>query len=465
MRVKPQSRLTLVFILITVFLDIVGLGIIIPVLPNLILELTGETVTNAAVIGGYLIFVYASMQFFFSPILGNLSDRWGRRPILLLSLVGLSADYLLMAWAPTLAWLFVGRVLSGICGAAIGTATAYVADITPKEKRSQRFGLIGAAFGLGFIVGPFIGGELGEFGPRAPFYVAAFVAAANVVFGFFVLPESLSKFRRRRFNLKRANPLGAIMAFRQTPIVIILLGALFLFALAGQTYPNVWNFFTIKQFDWSPSQVGRSLGIFGVLFAFSQAVLIGPSIKYLGVGRTVLLGMGLAMVAFIGVSLVESVTMLWVFLVIGSFSGIAVPAINGLLANNVKKNQQGELQGAVNATNSLTAIIAPVAATQLFAYFTTPEAPVFFPGVPFFAAGILIGLSAMTFLYAGWRYRQEQKPYREDRKPPAMTPPVGQAVNPPDPDNPDGDYERNSGNGENDNNNQNGNNDKPPSGQ
>src|SRR5690606_24887744 len=356
MRVSPQSRLTLVFILITVFLDIVGLGIILPVLPGLILELTGESVTNAAVIGGYLVFVYATMQFLFSPILGNLSDRWGRRPILLLSLVGLSLDYLIMAWAPTLVWLFVGRVLSGICGAAMGTATAYVADITPKEKRSQRFGLIGAAFGLGFIVGPVIGGELGEFGPRAPFYLAAAVAAANVVFGFFVLPESLSKFRRRRFDWRRANPVGAILAFRHAPVIFVLLGALFLFSLAGQTYPNVWNFFTIEQFGLTPSQVGRSLGIFGVLFAISQAPPVGFSTRYIGVTATVVIGLSLAVVAFVGVSFIHTELGLWTFLVIGSFSGIAAPALTGLLANNARPNQQGELQGAVNASNSLTAI-------------------------------------------------------------------------------------------------------------
>jgi MFS transporter, DHA1 family, tetracycline resistance protein len=434
MRVNPQSRLTLVFILVTVFLDMVGLGIIIPVLPGLILELTdGDVVANAAVIGGYLVFVYASMQFIFAPILGNLSDRWGRRPILLLSLVGLSIDYLIMAWAPTLLWLFIGRVLSGICGAAMGTATAYVADITPKHKRSQRFGLIGAAFGLGFIVGPVIGGELGEFGPRAPFYVAAAVAAANVVFGFFVLPESLSKFRRRRFDFKRANPFGAIMAFRHTPVVIILLGALFLFALAGQTYPNVWNFFTIEEFDWGPSQVGRSLGVFGILFALSQAVLVGPSVKYLGAGKTVLLGMSLAIIAFIGVSLIHTELGLWTFLVIGALSGIAVPALNGLLANNVKDNQQGELQGAVNATNSLTAIIAPVAATQLFAFFTTsPAAPFYFPGAPFFVAGLFIIGSAALFIYAGYRHQLGKQTYDDERKRPIMTPPTGQAAVPPD---------------------------------
>ncbi|WP_157970204.1 TCR/Tet family MFS transporter [Pelagibacterium sediminicola] len=451
MRVNPQSRLTLVFILITVFLDIVGLGIILPVLPGLILELTdGDNVANAAVIGGYLVFVYASMQFLFSPILGNLSDRWGRRPVLLLSLVGLSIDYFLMAWAPTLAWLFVGRVLSGICGAAMGTATAYVADITPKEKRSQRFGLIGAAFGLGLIVGPVIGGELGEFGPRAPFYLAATLAATNVVFGFFVLPESLSKFRRRRFDLKRANPFGAILAFRHTPIVLVLLGALFLFALAGQTYPNVWNFYTIRQFDWSPSQVGRSLGVFGILFALSQAVLVGPAIRYFGVAATILAGLALAVFAFIGVSLIDTELGLWFFLVVGSFSAVAAPSLTGLLSNNVKANQQGELQGAVNATNSLTAIIAPVGATQLFSFFTSETAPTYFPGAPFFAAGLMVAGSALLFIFAALRFTIWQTPEEKAGKPLVPPPlPSGQAFNRPDtedmPDNGNGNDENGNG--------------------
>ncbi|HWJ87146.1 MAG TPA: TCR/Tet family MFS transporter [Pelagibacterium sp.] len=433
MPVKPQSRLTLVFILITVFLDIVGLGIILPVLPNLIIELTHETVTNAAVTGGYLVFVYALMQFLFSPILGNLSDRWGRRPILLLSLVGLSLDYLIMALAPTLLWLFVGRVLSGICGAAMGTATAYVSDITPREDRSQRFGLIGAAFGLGLIVGPVIGGELGEFGPRAPFFLAAALAAANVVFGFFVLPESLSKFRRRRFDWRRANPLGAILAFRHTPVIFLLLGVLFLFSLAGQTYPNVWNFFTIEQFDWGPSQVGRSLAIFGILFALSQALLVGFATRHLGVTATVIIGLTLAVIAFVGVSLIHTELGLWTFLVIGAFSGIAAPALTGLLANNARSNQQGELQGAVNAVNSLTAIIAPLAATQLFSFFTTnPLRPITFPGMPFFAAGLLVAGAIALFIIAALRFNITRQPYDAARKKPRFTQPTGQAVSQPD---------------------------------
>lgn len=437
MRVNPNSKLTLSFILITVFLDMVGLGLILPVLPGLITDLTGSTVTNAAVIGGYLVFVYASMQFLFSPILGNLSDRWGRRPILLISLAGLALDYLIMGLAASLAWLFVGRVLSGICGAAMGTATAYIADITPREKRPERFGLIGAAFGLGFIVGPVIGGELGEFGPRAPFFAAAVLALANFLFGMFVLPESLSPRRRRRFRLKRANPLGAILSFRENPVVLVLLGALFLFALAAQTYPNVWNFYTIEEFGWSPSQVGRSLAIFAVIFAIAQAVLIRYATRYLGTRGTIFLGMTLAAVALIAVGFVHTELLLWIFLVIGGLAGIAVPALNGLLANNVRDNQQGEMQGAVNATNSLTAIIAPVAATQLFAFFTSEGAPFYFPGAPFFTAGLMVACAALLFLYAATKF--DLRPDLGQKTPPRMTPPVGQAVNPPDSEEFDGD--------------------------
>ena len=383
----------------------VGLGIILPVLPQLILELTGESIARSAVVGGYLVFVYAFLQFIFSPVLGNLSDRYGRRPILLLSLLGLTADYLLMGFAPTIGWLFLGRALAGISGAAVATATAYIADITPPEKRSQRFGLIGAAFGLGFIIGPVIGGELGEFSPRAPFYLAAALAFANFLFGAFILPESLGIRKRRRFNIKRANPMGAVLAFKPYPTILWLLGALFLFSLASQTYPAIWNFFTIERFDWTPSQIGRSLAVFGLLFALVQAVLIGRVIRRFGESTTVLFGMLAAAVAFFGTSFIDTPFGLYGFLVIGAFSGLAAPAINGLLSRQIPDNAQGELQGAVTATNSLTAIIAPLAATQLFSFFTTsPKAPGYFPGVSFFGAGILVIFSFFVFFYTVKRF-------------------------------------------------------------
>lgn len=400
-----NSRLALSFILITILLDMVGLGIILPVLPQLILELTGDTIARSAVIGGYLVVVYALLQFIFSPVLGNLSDRFGRRPILLLSLVGLTIDYLIMGFAPTLGWLFIGRAMAGISGAAVATATAYIADITPPEKRSQRFGLIGAAFGLGFIIGPVIGGELGEISSRAPFYAAAGLAFANLLFGYFILPESLGMRKRRRFDIKRANPLGAILAFKPYPAIIWLLGALFLFSLASQTYPSVWNFFTIERFDWSPSQIGRSLAVFGFLFALVQGILIGPVIKRFGESSTVILGMLAGAVAFFGTSFIHTPVGLYGYLLVGAFSGLAAPAINGLLSRQIPDNAQGELQGAVNATNSLTAIIGPFAATQLFSHFTnSPDSPGYFPGVSFFAAGILVIFSFFVFIYTVKRF-------------------------------------------------------------
>lgn len=432
MPVAKNSKLPLVFILITILLDMIGLGIILPVLPGLILELTGDTVGRSAVIGGYLVFVYALMQFIFSPILGNLSDRFGRRPVLLLSLLGLTFDYLLMGFAPTLAWLFLGRLLAGISGAAVSTATAYIADITPPEKRSQRFGLIGAAFGLGFIIGPVIGGELGEISPRAPFYVAAGLAFANLVFGYFILPESLVMRNRRRFDIKRANPFGAILAFRKYPSIIWLLGGLFLFALAGQTYPAVFNFFTIERFDWTSSQIGRSLAVFGILFALVQGFLIGRVIKAFGESVTVMLGMLAGAVAFFGTAFIHTPVGLYGFLVVGAFSGLAGPAINGLMSQQIPANSQGELQGAVNAANSLTAIIGPLAATQLFSYFTaSPNAPGYFPGVSFFAAGVLVTLSACVFIYASWRFGLRRDPKNaRDRHAPDMAMP-GEIATPP----------------------------------
>lgn len=433
MAVSPNSRLTLICILVTILLDMVGLGIIVPVLPELIEQVTGGSVANAAVIGGYLVFVYALMQFVFSPVLGNLSDRFGRRPILLLSLLGLTVDYLLMGFAPVVAFLYLGRILSGISGAAVATATAYIADITPPDKRAQRFGLIGAAFGLGFIIGPVVGGELGEYGPRVPFYAAAGLAFANFLFGLFVLPESLPKERRRPFNIRRANPFGAVLALRQYPVVIWLLFSLFLLSLASQAFPSVWNFFTIEVIGFSSSQIGRALGAFGIGFAVSQAFLIAPLVKRVGEWTTVLIGLAAAVIAFTGTAFVHTQFGLYGFLMFGALTGLAAPAINGLLSRQVPDNGQGELQGAVNAANSLAAIIGPLAATQLFAYFTKADKtdPGYFPGAPFIGAAVLIVLSAIVFVYTAKRYDlMHRKPVAHHARTPDMAPP-GQQATPP----------------------------------
>lgn len=434
MAVKKESPLTLICILITILLDMVGVGIIVPVLPELIEELTGGSVAQAAVIGGWLVFVYAFMQFIFSPVLGNLSDRFGRRPVLLASLLGLTFDYLMMGFAPFVWYLFIGRVVSGIAGAAVATATAYMADITAPHKRTQRFGLIGAAFGLGFIIGPVVGGELGEFGPKVPFYAAAALAFANFLFGVFVLPESLHHSKRRPFELHRANPFGAVMSLRKYPVVLWLLGSLFLFVLAAQAYPSVYNYFTIEVFHFTSSQIGRSLGAFGIGFALCQAFVVGPVVKRVGETPVVIFGMLAAVVAFTGIAFIHTTFWLYVYIVIGAMSGLAAPAINGILSRQVPDNNQGELQGAVNAANSLATIIGPLAATQIFAYFTHAEdSPGYFPGAPFIGASILIVGAVGFFIYVALRYDLMHRPSVATRpKVPDIAPP-GQ-INIPNPD-------------------------------
>jgi DHA1 family tetracycline resistance protein-like MFS transporter len=425
MQAATRSRLTLTCILITVLLDMIGVGIIVPVLPELLESLTGGSVANAAVIGGYLVFAYAFMQFVFSPVLGNLSDRFGRRPILLASLLGLTFDYLMMSIAPFVWYLFIGRIIAGIAGAALATATAYMADITPPHKRTHRFGLIGAAFGLGFIIGPVVGGELGEFGPRVPFYAAAGLAFANFLFGLFVLPESLPRASRRKFDLRRANPLGAVMALKKYPAVLWLLAVLFFFQLAAQALPTVFSYFTVEMFNFSSSLIGRTLGAFGLGFAISQAVVAGPLSKGIGEPAVAMIGLFAAVVAFAAVGLSTDTYMLYLSIMIGAVSGLAPPAINGVLSRQVPDNSQGELQGAVNAASSLATIIGPLAATQIFSYYTTtPGSPGYFPGAPFIAASVSVAVALLIFALAAWRFELRTRPSIADHPhTPEMAPP------------------------------------------
>jgi DHA1 family tetracycline resistance protein-like MFS transporter len=411
MQAATRSRLTLTCILVTILLDMIGVGIIVPVLPELLEDLTGGSVANAAVIGGYLVFTYAFMQFVFSPVLGNLSDRYGRRPVLLLSLLGLTFDYLMMSIAPVVWYLFIGRIIAGIAGAALATATAYMADITPPHKRTHRFGLIGAAFGLGFIIGPVVGGELGEFGPRVPFYAAAALAFANFLFGLFVLPESLPKASRRKFDIRRANPLGAVIGLKKYPSVLWLLAVLFFFQLAAQALPTVFSYFTVEMFNFSTSTIGRTLGAFGLGFAISQAVIAGPLSRGIGEPAVAMMGLFAAIVAFAGVAFSADVYMLYLFIMVGAVSGLAPPSINGVLSRQVPDNSQGELQGAVNAASSLATIIGPLAATQIFSYYTTtPGAPGYFPGAPFIAASVSVAVALVIFAIAAWRFELSHRP-------------------------------------------------------
>ncbi len=432
MQTATRSRLTLTCILVTILLDMIGVGIIVPVLPELLEDLTGGSVANAAVIGGYLVFTYAFMQFVFSPVLGNLSDRFGRRPVLLCSLLGLTFDYLMMSIAPVVWYLFIGRVIAGIAGAAVATATAYMADITPPHKRTQRFGLIGAAFGLGFIIGPVIGGELGEFGARVPFYAAAGLAFANFLFGLLVLPESLPRPLRRKFDIRRANPFGAVVALRQYPVVLWLLGVLFAFSLAAQALPTVFSYFTVEVFRFTSSNIGRALGAFGIGFAICQAFIVGPLVKRVGEPPVAILGLLAAASAFVGVAFTNEVFYLYVFIMIGAVSGLAAPAINGILSRQVPDNTQGELQGAVNAANSLATIIGPLAATQIFSFFTTAsDSPGYFPGAPFLAAAMAVAAALVIFAIAAWRYELGHRPSIANHPHVPDMPPPGQVRVPP----------------------------------
>jgi len=393
------------FIFITLLLDVTGIGIIIPVMPSLIMELTGEGLSAASKYGGWLIFAYAFFQFIFSPIVGALSDKFGRRPVLLVSLFGFGLDYILLALAPDLWWLFVGRVISGIMGASFTTGAAYIADVSPPEKRAANFGLIGAAFGLGFIVGPVIGGLLGEFGPRVPFYAAAVLSLLNWLYGFLILPESLPLDKRREFSWKRANPIGSLKNLKRYPILAGLIFAMFFVYIASHAVQSTWAYFTMYRFDWGEAEVGYSLGFVGVLSALVQGLLIRWLIPKIGQNAAVYIGMILYAIGLVLFSMAGEGWMVYPYMVVYCLGGIAGPALQGIMSNQVPSNEQGELQGALTSMMSLTSIIGPPVMTGLFAFFTGPEAPIELPGAPMMlgAALVLIGL------FLSWRVLSKMK--------------------------------------------------------
>jgi MFS transporter, DHA1 family, tetracycline resistance protein len=386
---RTPGRNALAFIFITVLVDMIGLGIIIPVLPQLIMDLTALTLARAALWGGALATLYAFMQFVCAPIVGNLSDRFGRRPVLLFSLAGFSLDYLVMGLAPVLWVLFVGRVLSGIFGATYTTAGAFIADVSPPEKRGANFGLIGAAFGLGFIIGPVIGGVLGEVDHRLPFFAAATLGMANFIYGYFVLPETLAEENRRPFRLFNTNPLGTFLQMRQFPIVFGLLGALALFHLGHTALPAAWAYFGIERFGWTQLDIGISLGVVGFSAAIVQGLLSRKIIPLLGAKRSAVIGFAIAGAAYWGYALAPNVAMLYVIIVIGALSGIGGPALQGIMSNQVPGNMQGALSGATTSLASLMTVFGPGVMTFIFYSFSNRDAAVYFPGAPFALAGLL----------------------------------------------------------------------------
>ena len=386
------------FIFITLLIDVMGWGLIIPVMPHLVSQLKGITINEASSYGAWLLFAYAATQFVCSPIIGNLSDRYGRRPVLLSSLLGFGIDYIFMALAPTYGWLFVGRIIAGITGASFTTGAAYIADVSTPETRAKNFGMIGAAFGLGFIIGPALGGLLAGWGIRAPFYAAAGLCLLNALYGYFVLPESLDKEHRRPFEWKKANPFGSLRFLRKNAAIGGLAACYFLIYLAAMAVQGNWNYFTIYRFHWTEKLVGISLAVVGLLVGLVQAVLTRAVNPRLGNEKSIYLGLflytlGLALFAFASQS-----WMMFVFLVPYCLGGIAGPALQSTMASHVQRNEQGALQGALTSLMSLTTIIGPLIMNNLFKYFTTSKAPFYFPGISFLL-GALFMLSALIIAW------------------------------------------------------------------
>jgi MFS transporter, DHA1 family, tetracycline resistance protein len=409
---KRNRNAAIGFIFVTLLLDVIGFGIIIPVMPKLIEQLGGVSLSQASKIGGWLLFAFAIMQFIFAPLVGNLSDFYGRRPVLLASLFGFAIDYLFLSFAPTIGWLFLGRVLAGITGASFTTASAYIADISSAETRAKNFGLIGAAFGLGFIIGPAIGGLLGGLGTRVPFMVAAGLCMLNFLYGFFILPESLPPEHRRRIEWVRTIPGVSLYKLRQYPSLTGLVIALFLVYLGSHAVQSNWSFFTIERFKWTPAMIGISLAVVGLLVGGVQAGLTRVLNPKIGNEKSIYFGLILYSIGMLCFAFATQSWMMYVFLIPYCLGGISGPALQSVMASGVPGNQQGELQGSLTGVASATTIIGPPIMTNVFGYFAGKSAPVYFPGAPFILGAIFMIAStiiAIISLHPGHkRTRQAQ---------------------------------------------------------
>jgi MFS transporter, DHA1 family, tetracycline resistance protein len=403
MQTQSPGKHALVFIFVTVLIDVIGIGIVIPVSPKLIAQLAHVDLSQAARYGGWLMFVYAGMQFIFAPVIGNLSDRYGRRPLLILSLLMLGIDYLIAGLAPTLFWLFLARFFSGIAGASFSTASAYIADVSPPEKRAGSFGLIGAAFGVGFMIGPALGGILGDISVRLPFFVSAGLALANAAYGFLVLKESLPPDKRRTFEWKRANPLGALAALKRFPGMLGLCGVLVLMRFAHDSGPSVWTYFTMLRFDWTMKEVGLSLMASGAITALAYAGLTRTLIPRLGEVRSAYVGLTAGALAYAGFAIATKGWMMYAWMSAFLLTALVMPSLNAMMSKLVSPREQGELQGALASLGSLSSVAAPPFMTNVFAYFTGPKAPVYFPGAAFTAASLCLIAAALMLRIAGAR--------------------------------------------------------------
>ncbi|MCR9173511.1 MAG: TCR/Tet family MFS transporter [bacterium] len=404
-----QNKNALIFIFITIMLDAAGVGIIIPTLPELIADV-GDLSLDASKNYYLLIGVaYAGMQFLFSPVVGGLSDRFGRRPVLLFSLFGLGLDYLIMFFAPSLIWLVIGRCVSGMFGASYSTAMAYIADISTPEKKTQNFGMVGAAFGVGFIIGPAIGGFLGEVGVRVPFLAAAGVSLINFIYGFFVLKETLPVEKRRPFNLLRSNPIGAIIQLPKYKELGLLFGVIFLYYSAGTAIQFTWVYMTKEKFDWSEGDVGLSLAVVGICVAIVQGALSGFFSRRFGNVRTGYFSMIMFVLSAVGIGMASEGWMLYALMLPYAITGLAGPAIQAIMSNNTKDSEQGELQGTVTSVLSLAEIIGPLIMMPLYALTTVgmPDDERIF-GTPYYAAAVLVAIAALLFYWATKRFRTEE---------------------------------------------------------
>jgi DHA1 family tetracycline resistance protein-like MFS transporter len=411
-----KDKSALAFIFITMLIDVIGFGVIIPVFPKLLTNLLHGTLSEASVYGGWLMFAYSIMQFFFSSIIGGLSDQYGRRPVILFALFGFGIDYILLGFSPDITWLFIGRIIAGITGASFTAASAYIADVSEPEKRAQNFGLIGAAFGIGFIIGPALGGALAQlgnwlvssfpgtsyfgykiefWGERLPFFASAVLTLINWLYGYFILPESLAIENRRKFEWKRANPISSLINLKRYPTIVKLIVPFLLLAIAGFSTQSVWTYYTMYKFSWGEGMVAASLTFVGVMAAIVQGGLTRKIIPKLGVEKSLMLGLLISILGYVLFAIANQGWMMFAFTIVGSLGGIAGPAFQGIMSNQVPANEQGELRGALNSLMSITSIIGPVVMTAAFAYFTKSNATFVFPGAPYWLAAILIVISSI----------------------------------------------------------------------
>lgn len=395
---QSKRQPALIFIFFTVLIDVIGFGIIIPIFPKLIMHISGGDMSHASLIGGWMLFAFSLMQFLFSPVWGNLSDRFGRRPILLTSLFGFGVDYLLLAFAPNLVWLFVGRLIAGITGASFSTASAYIADVSAPEDRGKNFGIIGAAFGLGFIIGPVLGGMLAPLGLRVPFFCAAGLTLVNWLYGFFVLPESLKPENRRAFDWKKANPISALYSLKKYPGILLLFLSLFFIYLASHAVQSTWSYYTMGEFRWTETEVGYSLGFVGVLVALVQTVVIRRAHKIIGQVSSVYVGLAFYSLGLLVFAFAQNGYWMYFGLIPYCLSGLAGPSMQGIISSQVAANAQGELQGGLTSMMSITAIIGPPLMTGLYAHFGSARSTYYFPGAAFLLGSVFTLVSLAVAL-------------------------------------------------------------------